>query len=227
MNSEKYYVYVWYRSDTGRPFYVGKGCGNRYKQKGKTHRNAYFNNICAKHHCWPLIIFDEMTEEEAFSTEIEMIKCLRAKGYVLANMSDGGEGSRGRVITDEYREKYRKMCSGKNNPNYGHKWNDQQKEHLSQVRKQKKIAALGNNPRATSVMCVETGRIYSCQQEATMALGLKSMVSINHALKEKRFTARGLHFVSGVLIGQLNTEEKRCKYLREVEFEKVALHSNM
>ena len=30
MDSKKYYVYEWYLND-GRVFYVGKGCGDRYK----------------------------------------------------------------------------------------------------------------------------------------------------------------------------------------------------
>ena len=29
--NKKFYVYEWYNIDTNEVFYVGKGCGNRYK----------------------------------------------------------------------------------------------------------------------------------------------------------------------------------------------------
>lgn len=224
---EKYYVYVWYNDDADVPFYVGKGCGDRYKRAQKSHRSQYFWNVYNKHHCHSEIIIDHLSEKEAFEKEIETIKQLKEKGFTLVNHTDGGEGSTGRIITEEYREKYRKMNSGEGNPNYGNKWSNEQKEHLSQVRKEKQLARYGNNPRALPVMCVETGKIYSCQQEATDDLGLKSMVSINHALKERRFTAKNMHFVSGEMIDLLNTPEKRNDYLREIEYEIVALHSNV
>lgn len=227
MEPDRFYVYVWIRSDTMRPFYVGKGSGDRFRRKGKNRRSEYFNRICSKYQCFPLILFDHLLEQESFDLEVETIRCLREKGYQLANMCDGGQGSSGRVITDEYRAKYSEMNKGENNPNYGNRWTVQQKQHLSEVRKTNKIAALGNNPRALPVMCVETGKVYGCQQEATSELGLKSMVSINHALKERRFTAKGFHFVCGEMIDELDTPTKRQEYLREVEFEKVALHSNV
>ena len=118
------------------------------------------------------------------------------------------------------------MNTGAGNPNYGNRWSDEQKEHLSTVRKELGLARYGNNPRALPVMCVETGKIYSCQQEAAEDLNLKNMASINHTLKERRFTAKGFHFVKGKDIELLSTEEKRKQYLREVEIEKVALRSN-
>lgn len=184
-------------------------------------------NIYNKHSGIPVILFDGMSEQEAFDTEIETIKCLKDKGYKLANLTDGGEGTSGREVTEEYREKYRIMNTGKGNPNYGNKWSDEQRDHLSKVRKESKVAALGNNPRAHPVMCVETGKIYSCKQEAANDLGLKSMVSISHALYERRFVAKGFHFVDGETIQRLNTEEKRLQYLQQIEFEKVALYSDI
>lgn len=32
MERKKFYVYEWYNIDTNEVFYVGKGCGNRYKE---------------------------------------------------------------------------------------------------------------------------------------------------------------------------------------------------
>lgn len=58
-------------------------------------------------------------------------------------------------------------------------------------------------------MCVETGRIYSCQMEAAIDLGLKGTGSIYHALKKPSFVAAGYHFVASDDIKRLNTPEKR------------------
>lgn len=147
-----------------------------------------------------------------------MISELRAMGATLANHTDGGEGTADRKPrSDEYKESVRVKVMGANNPNYHNFWNDEQKERLSKVRKEKGIAKGGKNPRARRVMCVETGMVFLCQQDASDWLGLKSMASINHALKEKRYVASGYHFVSGDDIDRLNTPEKRKQYLLELQ----------
>ena len=38
-----YYVYKWFLKDTGEVFYIGKGCGDRYKNTSK--RNKKFKEI--------------------------------------------------------------------------------------------------------------------------------------------------------------------------------------
>ena len=42
---DKYYVYIHYTA-SGKPFYVGKGKGNRYKTKSG--RNQHWHNIVNK-----------------------------------------------------------------------------------------------------------------------------------------------------------------------------------
>ena len=133
-------------------------------------------------------------------------------GYRLANMTDGGEGSSGRIITDAYREKYSKMNSGSGNPNYGHRWTQKMKDHMSDVTKQRNLS-LDRNPKAHRVMCVETGRVYGCMKEPTDELGLKSSASITVALKNPSKTARGCHWVDGEMIDRLDSEEARKQYL--------------
>lgn len=147
-----------------------------------------------------------------------MIADYKAQGYRLANLSSGGEGiGRKAVPTEEFREKMRQLVMGEKNPNYHHFWTDEQKEHLSTLRKEAGIAKMEKNPRAKKVMCVETGKIYGCQQEAADDLGMKSMASIHHALKEKRFVVKGYHFVCGDDIERLDTEEKRQAYLSSLQ----------
>ena len=88
----KYYVYVWYRKDDKKPFYVGKGFGNRLNfLQG---RNKYFMNVLKKHGGYPLKIVENLTEKEALEKEIELIKEYREL-YPLTNITNGGDGTSG------------------------------------------------------------------------------------------------------------------------------------
>ena len=138
-------------------------------------------------------------------------------GFQLANLSNGGEGKKPSVPrTEEYREKVRLAVTGEHNPNYGHRWTEEQKKHLSMLRKKNGLTKLGRNGRAKRVMCVETGKVYSCQKLAAEDLGLKDYTSIHHALKKPNYIAAGYHFVEGDLIDLLDTPEKRNNYLSSI-----------
>ena len=143
---------------------------------------------------------------------------LRALGFQLANLTAGGEGKKpSKERSEEYRERVRQAVQGENNPNYGHHWSPELRQHLSVLRRERGLSKLGNNPRAKRVMCVETGKIYDCQQEATDELGLKGMGSIYHALQKPHYVAAGFHFVEGDKIDELDTPEKRQAYLSSLQ----------
>ena len=81
----KYYVYEYLR-ENGSPYYIGKGSGFRayckrpYKPKDKSRIK---------------IIKDNLTEEEAFNLEINLIKQYGRQDLgtgILKNKTDGGEG---------------------------------------------------------------------------------------------------------------------------------------
>lgn len=57
-----FYVYKWYIENTGEIIYIGKGCGNRYKQTAK--RNKLFQEYITAFVCKPEIIlyFDDEAE---------------------------------------------------------------------------------------------------------------------------------------------------------------------
>lgn len=102
MSGYRFYTYYHIRNDIGEVFYVGKGTGRRAFAAG---RNPYWNNIVAKHgHTVHIVAYFEF-EEDAFAHEKELIAELRAAGFNLANMTDGGEGAEGRVVSDETRVK--------------------------------------------------------------------------------------------------------------------------
>lgn len=127
----RFYVYVLRRPDKedplepgkGQPFYVGKGSNGRignHRREGNFLRNKSGpKNIKIKiiHKLWKQnldfeedIIFDNLTEQEAFEIEIQMIGTYGRIGSdigCLANMTDGGDGTSGRIHSDETREKIR------------------------------------------------------------------------------------------------------------------------
>lgn len=87
-----YYVYEWIRLDTNEPFYVGKGRGDRWKHitRGNNH---HFNNIVKSINVAVNILYDNLSESEAFGLESYYIWYYRdCIGYELCNITDGGEG---------------------------------------------------------------------------------------------------------------------------------------
>jgi hypothetical protein len=103
-----FYVYVYFRPDTGQPCYIGKGRGRRWQAHNK-HRstNPRLRNIIKKYGELPCTkIRVGLTEGEAFATETAFIKAIgRGKNGPLVNLTDGGEGSSGFVPTAEMRAK--------------------------------------------------------------------------------------------------------------------------
>lgn len=68
-----YYVYGWVCEDWGGIyFYIGKGVGDRYKATSS--RSMAFSAILKNWNCFPVILIDGLTEEEAFVKEEELKK---------------------------------------------------------------------------------------------------------------------------------------------------------
>lgn len=60
---KKYYVYGWFNNDWSVYFYIGRGCGNRYKDK--SNRSRAFKAIVSRWDCEPIILKDGLTLEQA------------------------------------------------------------------------------------------------------------------------------------------------------------------
>jgi hypothetical protein len=111
---DDFYVYTWTRPDTGNVFYVGKGRGNR-DAIPKVH-NPIFISIVAKlksSGLEPSInrIHENLTEAEAFKLERDEISArgrINKKTGLLANLTDGGEGSSGAIATDQRKSRVSK-----------------------------------------------------------------------------------------------------------------------
>lgn len=215
----KYYVYGLYIEGDENPFYIGKGSGRRYKRL-TCMRNSSCMKIISENECVSKILIDNLNEDDAYNKEIELIKYYSDLGVNLTNRAKGGKGNNGWIPDDEFRNKIRSIVSGENNPNYGNKWTEEQKAALSEKRKMNAKSKGKNNPRSKRVMCVETGKIYDYQQQASEELGLSSMASIIHALKKPHFKAGNFHFVKEDCFDLLDTKEKREKYLYNISHNK-------
>lgn len=102
MPGTDFYVYTHSRPD-GSIFYVGKG--RAYRAFNFKKRNAHHRAIVTKYgeaNIKISIIAQHLTEQDAFAAEILWIKLLGKD--CLANMTDGGEGNSGHVVTEKHRK---------------------------------------------------------------------------------------------------------------------------
>lgn len=99
----KFYVYEWYNIITNEVFYVGKGCGNRYKDK--IHRNNLFLQYIKNNpEVQVRIIASDLSEQEAFIKEEKLISYYRKLGQCSCNFAQGGYGGKATVWTEEMKK---------------------------------------------------------------------------------------------------------------------------
>ena len=179
--SKEYYVYEWIRLDTNEPFYVGKGKGDRWR-KLKREGNNHFNNIVNKVSVAVNILHDNLEEEIALGLEVYYIWLYRdIIGYMLVNINDGGDGcalcgknnpmygknSWDYMDEDAKIERIKKLKErkGEKNPWYGRSHTLEAREKMSKTRKGKTNGK--NNPKAKSVICLTTTKIFSTEKEGS------------------------------------------------------------
>lgn len=114
-----YYIYMYYDPDTNIPFYIGKGRYNRYRDVGSRSYNKCLHRKIQKLRKikkykvadFTKILFENLTNEEAFEHEICLIKQYGRKHLnegPLLNFTEGGGGVMGhpkektsKIIKDE------------------------------------------------------------------------------------------------------------------------------
>ena len=195
------YVYRHIRKDTNEIFYIGIGSDTDYKRAfSNKNRNIYWRNISCKTDYDVEIIYESEDYNFIKKKEIEFIKLYGRKdlGFgTLVNMTDGGEGVLGRIVSKEQKDKLRITTSiffkgipkseehrkkigdsqkgregkfGSDNPFYNKKHT---KESINKIKNNKPDSSGGKNPRAIKIINTSTGIIYDCIKEAAEFLNIK------------------------------------------------------
>ncbi len=103
------YLYRHIRLDKNVPFYVGIGSdsdGNYKRANNNYKRNQKWFNIVAKTEYKVQIILDDLSLDEAKEKEVEFISLYGRSDKqdgTLCNLTDGGEGNPGRIVSEEVR----------------------------------------------------------------------------------------------------------------------------
>jgi hypothetical protein len=161
MSTKVGYYHV--RLDNNEIFYVG--IGDIHRPYSYDSRNPHWYHVVQKVGYKVIIVESDIDWETACKWEKSEIKRIGRRDLglgTLVNMTDGGEGTQGIVITEERRKKVSEatkiamnnpeviqklkdakidyvpwnkgisMFFGEDNPNYGNKWSNEQKEQLSE-----------------------------------------------------------------------------------------------
>lgn len=176
LNEGQYYLYRHVRLDTNEVFYIGIGT----KLKSQYFRTIYKRAFCIhrENFIWKSITLKTDYEVEILlesdcykfikEKEIEFIKLYGRKNLkegTLSNMTNGGEGVKGRVPSKEWRENHSKMMTGRkgnvgrtgkshtestkskiSESNKNKVLSQETKDKISKFRKDNNIAKGENNP---------------------------------------------------------------------------------
>lgn len=160
-----YYVYKHINKITNEIFYIG--VGSNFKNKNykrayfKYNRNNYWKNIVNKYDYYVEIIYDNLSKEQSFLIEKQLIKYYGRsdlKKGTLCNMTDGGEGQLKRIWTDK--DKLQLSLKKK-----GVKVSEKEKIRLKLLDKGVRRSKL--------VLNIETGIFYESAKEAAFYINLK------------------------------------------------------
>ena len=106
MSENLFYVYAHHKPNDAIPFYIGKGSKDRVYSKHE--RTFWWNNIVQKHGLEIQILWETLDETEAYTKEIEFIKHYGRQNIgtgPLINLTDGGEGASGNILSDDTKQK--------------------------------------------------------------------------------------------------------------------------
>ena len=184
-------LYIHTRKDDGGIFYVG--IGDKKRPYTTKNRNRHWYNVVKKHDYDIIILKTGMSWEEACNLEIKMIafygRIKPSKNNLnygcLVNQTDGGNGAKGAVWSDEAKKKRSELNikNGNRRPSRkGMVWTDESKKKISggnnpmfgktHTEETKKKMTGKNHSRSRKVICSVTGNIYACIREAAENNGI-------------------------------------------------------
>lgn len=162
-----FYVYAHYTLDTNELFYIGKGKNDRAQCKSK--RSSYWNKIIDKHNYYIKILYNQLTETDAYKLEIKCINEFNPR----CNFTKGGSG--GDTFTklpDEQKEtilnKKRQSMKGK------HKNVPKSPEHREKLK---------CDWRSKPIICLDNNTIYRSIEDCRRKLNLGN-ISVHQQIKK-------------------------------------------
>lgn len=147
------YLYKHIRKDTNEVFYVGIGSDSDYSRAYTTHkRNRFWKSVVNKTDYDVIIVEDNKTWDEVTEREKYWISFYGRRNLGegnLVNLTDGGDGSYGRILSeetkkkigdksklkvydDEYRKKLSESFKGEKNHRYGKSVSDETRRKISE-----------------------------------------------------------------------------------------------
>jgi group I intron endonuclease len=171
------YVYRHIRLDKNEPFYIGIGSKENHNRAYiKSDRNNIWKKIVSKSDYRVEILIDDLTWQEACEKEKEFIFLygrINLNNGTLSNLTDGGDGVYGMVLSKESKNKIGKANKGKlsgdKNPFYGKKHSDEFKLKISKFRKDNYSGE--NHPKYGKLISEETKNKISKSNIGKMAAG--------------------------------------------------------
>jgi len=130
-------VYEHLRNDTNEVFYVGIGEEEK-RAFSKKNRNKYWKNIINKVGYSVNIIHKDIDWEDACKIEKLLIEKYGRKDLGkgnLVNMTDGGEGVFGLIMSEETRRKMSEAQKGNKSINFGKTLSEETRRKMSEARK--------------------------------------------------------------------------------------------
>jgi len=155
LDSGKYYLYRHIRMDKDRPFYIGIGTKKSfikdwnmnsayYRAFEKGNRNKIWWDIVNKAEYEVEILLESNNYDFIKEKEVEFIKLygrINTKTGILSNLTDGGEGEPGKIVSKETREKQSIARKGKPSKLKGVNYHSQEtKDYLGKIQLGKKLS---------------------------------------------------------------------------------------
>lgn len=200
-----FYVYQLRLEGSIAPFYIGKGTGRRaqfHLTPGHIKKEkSYKNNIIKKAQREGVgilveIIADGLSEDIALDLEVELIQIYGRRNIgtgCLANLTDGGDGVSGYVMSKEHRQLLSNLAKGR-------KWTEEQRERTIKAR----IGMKRSEATKAKMSKSASGRIASDETRAKLSEIAKNRPRRSHSEETKAK-------MRAAALGRKHTEETKQK----------------